>query len=68
MICRAAAVFFEKIASQSEAMVSREVKPKMLSTSGSVIWLPQKATSWSSIDCASRMPPSAPLAIAHAAA
>ena len=50
------------------ATFSREVKPKTSSTFSSTIRSPQKATSWSSIDCASRMPPSAPLAIAHAAA
>ena len=49
------------------ATVSREVKPKTSSTFASVMVSPQKATSWSSIDWASRIPPSAPLAMAQAA-
>ncbi len=49
------------------AMVSRDVKPNISSTFSSVMWSPQNATSWSSMDCASRIPPSAPLAMAHAA-
>src|SRR5437660_8272773 len=44
------------------------VNPKTSSTSFSLIFSPQNATSWSSIDSASRRPPSAPRAIACAAA
>ena len=60
--------FLAKMLWVSDATVSLDVYPKTLSTSFSVILLPQNATSWSSIDWASRMPPSAPLATAQAAA
>ena len=61
------AVFRLKMELARVAMVSEEVNPKIFCTFSSVIVSPQKATSWSSIDCASRMPPSAPLAMDQAA-
>ena len=48
------------------ATVSGAVKPKMPKTSSSAIFSPQNATSWSSMDSASRRPPSAPRAMASA--
>ena len=51
----------------SLATVSREVKPKISRTFSSVMCSPQNATSWSSMDWASLMPPLAPLAMAQAA-
>ena len=41
------------------------VNPNIDSTSGSVMFVPQKLMSWSSADSASRMQPSAPRAIAN---
>ena len=52
----------------SDATSSAEAKPKMERTSSSATLSPQKETTWSSIDSASRMPPSEARAITSAAA
>ena len=66
--CTASAVAERKILSVKFATVWWLVNPKTFNTSASLIGSPQNATSWSSIDSASRSPPSAPRAIACAAA
>ena len=54
-------------ASARSSTIARETSPKTPRTSSSEIFFPVKAMIWSSADSASRMPPSAPRAIASSA-
>ena len=65
---KALAVLWVRMASAKERICPREASPNMERTSASTIRVPQKLINWSSVDCASRIPPSAPRAMACRAA